>query len=167
MSWRRGSLVVAGEVVARPAPGGQCPPYNDRYRRTAFGGQLFGDPSAPGSHRCRGRNRDRDRFRLGIVVGPHVRCSQLLVAKSHLLSFDSDSDTDTDPDYNPYRDRTRVCPVLKKCPNPRGRFANRSLRPPANRPTNASACNCPEAGGESARRKGFAFCHQRPIINCK
>jgi hypothetical protein len=36
---------------------------------------VVGDPSAPGFHRCRGRNRDRDRFRLCIVVGPHARCS--------------------------------------------------------------------------------------------
>jgi hypothetical protein len=89
------------------------------------------NPFAPGSHRCRGRGRyrDRDRFRRCIVVGPHARCS--LVARvssassrcgtarlygsrslhpvarvqSHLLSFDSDSDTDADPDYNLYRDR--------------------------------------------------------------
>jgi hypothetical protein len=39
------------------------------------------DLFAPGSHRCRGRGRyrDRDRFRRCIVVGPHARCS--LVAR--------------------------------------------------------------------------------------
>jgi hypothetical protein len=92
-------------------------------------GSVVGDPSTPGPHRCRGRNRDRDRFRLCVGVDPHARCSlvarvssyrhdavqqgftgrvpciQFLVSKSHLLSFDSDSDTDPDPDYNPFRDQ--------------------------------------------------------------
>jgi hypothetical protein len=36
---------------------------------------VVGDPAAPGSYRCRGRYRDRDRFRRCIVVGPHARCS--------------------------------------------------------------------------------------------
>jgi hypothetical protein len=58
---------------------------------------VVGDPSPPGSHRCRGRNRDRDRFRRCIVVGPHARCSLVtLVSSSPLLSFDSDSDSDPD-----------------------------------------------------------------------
>jgi hypothetical protein len=83
---------------------------------------VVSDPSTPGSPRCRGRNRDRDRFGRCIVVGLHARCSLVTLilsasqrcgparlygsgpsaesaeSKSHLFSFDSDSDTDSDPD---------------------------------------------------------------------
>jgi hypothetical protein len=74
------------------------------------------------SHRCRGRNRDRDRFRRCLVVGPHAQPRSMygthpvrfafgtlrirfLVSKSYLMFFDSDSDSDPDPDYDPYRGR--------------------------------------------------------------
>jgi hypothetical protein len=74
---------------------------------------VLGDPSAPGSHRCRGRNRDRDRFRRCIdsdgawwLVLTHGVASLpwkpgFLCQNPIFYRFDSDSDTDPDPDYKP------------------------------------------------------------------
>jgi hypothetical protein len=58
-------------LLPRPVNTGNTIPHLKRKNQCRMISAIY--LSAPGSHRCRGRNRDRDRFRLCIVVGPHAR----------------------------------------------------------------------------------------------